>query len=215
MKLSSRHRPTPRQAEARRGVVICPPVTLHDERRTLARWCFVWAMFLGMAGYVSAHAAKVWGLPPELAILSGTAAATVLGFPPGLLANRRQGLYFAMIPPAVAPTPLRGRSRRAAKACPPASIGAARSGEPYGARKVRRASLSSRQRTAPPAPGPPRPSRTNCPAAPVSRPPPARAPRQSARGETAARSTTLAAVSPPVKKMWSKALIRAGLTVLR
>ena len=30
------------------------------------------AAFLGSAGYVSAHAAKVWGLPPELAILAGT-----------------------------------------------------------------------------------------------------------------------------------------------
>ena len=29
------------------------------------------AMFLGTAGYVCAHAAKVWGLPPELAILAG------------------------------------------------------------------------------------------------------------------------------------------------
>ena len=28
------------------------------------------AMFLGTAGYVAAHAAKVWGLPPELAILA-------------------------------------------------------------------------------------------------------------------------------------------------
>src|SRR3954468_4624084 len=37
------------------------------------------AMFLGSAGYISAHAAKVWGFPPELAILSGTAAAAVLG----------------------------------------------------------------------------------------------------------------------------------------
>ena len=33
------------------------------------------AMFLGTAGYVSAHALKVWGLSPELAILVGTAAA--------------------------------------------------------------------------------------------------------------------------------------------
>ena len=30
---------------------------------------------LGMAGYVAAHAAKVWGLTPELAILLGTARA--------------------------------------------------------------------------------------------------------------------------------------------
>ena len=32
------------------------------------------AMFLGTAGYVSGHALKVWGLPPELAIIVGTAA---------------------------------------------------------------------------------------------------------------------------------------------
>ena len=37
------------------------------------------AMFLGTAGYVSAHAAKVWGFPPELAILAGTAVAALLG----------------------------------------------------------------------------------------------------------------------------------------
>jgi branched-chain amino acid transport system permease protein len=60
------------------------------------------AMFLGMAGYVSAHAAKVWGLPTELAILSGVAAATALGFATGLLAIRRQGIYFAMISLALA-----------------------------------------------------------------------------------------------------------------
>ena len=33
------------------------------------------AMFLGMAGYASAHSAKVWGFPPELAILTGVATA--------------------------------------------------------------------------------------------------------------------------------------------
>jgi branched-chain amino acid transport system permease protein len=60
------------------------------------------AMFLGMAGYVSAHAAKVWGFPPEFAILAGTAAATVLGLFAGLLAIRRQGIYFAMITLALA-----------------------------------------------------------------------------------------------------------------
>ena len=60
------------------------------------------AMFLGMAGYVSAHAAKVWGLPTELAILAGTGAATVLGLLVGLLAIRRQGIYFAMITLALA-----------------------------------------------------------------------------------------------------------------
>ena len=60
------------------------------------------AMFLGMAGYVSAYAAKTWGLSPELAILAGTAAATLLGAVTGLLAIRRQGIYFAMITLALA-----------------------------------------------------------------------------------------------------------------
>jgi branched-chain amino acid transport system permease protein len=55
------------------------------------------AMFLGTAGYVSAHALKVWGLSPELAILAGTAAAAGLGVITGLIAIRRQGIYFAMI----------------------------------------------------------------------------------------------------------------------
>jgi branched-chain amino acid transport system permease protein len=60
------------------------------------------AMFLGTAGYVSAHAAKVWGLTPELAILAGTLASMVLGVLAGLLAIRRQGIYFAMITLALA-----------------------------------------------------------------------------------------------------------------
>jgi branched-chain amino acid transport system permease protein len=60
------------------------------------------AMFLGMAGYMSAHSAKVWGFPPELAILTGTATAAVLGVLAGMLAIRRQGIYFAMITLALA-----------------------------------------------------------------------------------------------------------------
>ena len=79
------------------------------------------AMFLGSAGYVCAHAAKVWGFTPELAILTGGAAAAVLGLVTGLLAIlggtafaalvgliagslaiRRQGIYFAMITLALA-----------------------------------------------------------------------------------------------------------------
>jgi branched-chain amino acid transport system permease protein len=60
------------------------------------------AMFLGTAGYVCAHAAKVWGWPPEAAILAGTAAAATLGLATGLLAIRRQGIYFAMITLALA-----------------------------------------------------------------------------------------------------------------
>jgi branched-chain amino acid transport system permease protein len=60
------------------------------------------AMFLGMAGYVAAHAAKEWGLTPEVALLLGTAASCVLGLFSGLLAIRRQGIYFAMITLALA-----------------------------------------------------------------------------------------------------------------
>src|SRR5687768_11313236 len=60
------------------------------------------AMFLGIAGYVSAHAAKNWGMVPELAILSGTLAAALLGVVTGFLAIRRQGIYFAMITLAIA-----------------------------------------------------------------------------------------------------------------
>jgi len=60
------------------------------------------AMFLGSAGYASAHAAKVWGLTPELAILFGTVCAVILGAVVGALAIRRQGIYFAMITLALA-----------------------------------------------------------------------------------------------------------------
>jgi len=60
------------------------------------------AAFLGSAGYVTAHAAKVWGWPPELAILGGTAAAGALGLIVGGLAIRRQGIYFAMVTLALA-----------------------------------------------------------------------------------------------------------------
>ena len=60
------------------------------------------AMFLGTAGYITAHSAKVWGFPPELAILAGTFASFVLGIVTGLLAIRRQGIYFAMITLALA-----------------------------------------------------------------------------------------------------------------
>ena len=60
------------------------------------------AMFLGTAGYICAYAAKEWGLTPELAILVGTAASAGLGAVVGLLAIRRQGIYFAMITLALA-----------------------------------------------------------------------------------------------------------------
>src|ERR687890_168400 len=55
------------------------------------------AMFLGTAGYLTAHALKVWGFSPELGILFGTAGAAALGVVTGMVAIRRQGIYFAMI----------------------------------------------------------------------------------------------------------------------
>ena len=55
------------------------------------------AMFLGMASYVCAHAAKVWGLEPVSAILCGVAVSALLGLVAGALAIRSQGIYFAMI----------------------------------------------------------------------------------------------------------------------
>jgi branched-chain amino acid transport system permease protein len=60
------------------------------------------AAFFGAAAYVTAHAAKVWGLPTELAILSGALAAAGLGLAVGFLAIRRQGIYFSMITLALA-----------------------------------------------------------------------------------------------------------------
>ncbi len=60
------------------------------------------AAYFGAASYISAHAAKVWGFPTELAILSGTATAALLGLVFGALAIRRQGIYFAMITLALA-----------------------------------------------------------------------------------------------------------------
>jgi branched-chain amino acid transport system permease protein len=55
------------------------------------------AAFLGSAAYVTGYAAKIWGLPPELSVLAGTAVATALGAVIGSLAIRRSGIYFAMI----------------------------------------------------------------------------------------------------------------------
>jgi branched-chain amino acid transport system permease protein len=60
------------------------------------------AMFLGTAGYAAAHAAKVWGFPPEAAIAFAVLCSGGLGVVTGLLAIRRQGIYFAMITLALA-----------------------------------------------------------------------------------------------------------------
>jgi len=59
-------------------------------------------MFFGFAAYVTGHAAKVWGLTPELAIVCGTLSATLIGVVTGWLAVRRQGIYFAMVTLALA-----------------------------------------------------------------------------------------------------------------
>jgi branched-chain amino acid transport system permease protein len=81
------------------------------------------AMFFGFAAYVTGHLAKIGtiqlpvGLPfvgwtwltiplpplsPELAILGGTLVAAFLGLIVGLIAIRRQGIYFAMVTLALA-----------------------------------------------------------------------------------------------------------------
>jgi branched-chain amino acid transport system permease protein len=60
------------------------------------------ALYFGWASYVSAYAAKTWGVTPELAILAGTLTAAGLGVAAGVLAIRRQGIYFAMITLALA-----------------------------------------------------------------------------------------------------------------
>lgn len=60
------------------------------------------AMFFGMSSYISAHLLKVEGFTPEAAIILATLASTVLGYFAGLVAIRRQGIYFAMITLAIA-----------------------------------------------------------------------------------------------------------------
>jgi branched-chain amino acid transport system permease protein len=60
------------------------------------------AMFFGGAAYITAHTVKVMGFPPEAGILAGTLAAAVLALATGILAIRRQGIYFAMVTLALA-----------------------------------------------------------------------------------------------------------------
>lgn len=60
------------------------------------------AAFFGSAAYMTGLAAKHWGLPPELALLVGTASAGLLGAVFGALAIHRQGIYLAMITLALA-----------------------------------------------------------------------------------------------------------------
>jgi len=60
------------------------------------------AAFLGGSAYVAGHAMKVWGLTPELGLICGTFTGALLGWLFGVLAIRRQGIYFAMITLALA-----------------------------------------------------------------------------------------------------------------
>jgi len=59
------------------------------------------AMFLGTAGYCTAHALKVWGVTPELGIVIGVAGAAALSVVTGFICIRRQGIYFSMITLAI------------------------------------------------------------------------------------------------------------------
>ncbi|SAK42434.1 branched-chain amino acid ABC transporter integral membrane subunit [Caballeronia calidae] len=60
------------------------------------------AMFLSTAGYITGYAIQTLNFTPELGVIAGTAAATLLGLVAGLLAIRRQGIYFAMVTLALA-----------------------------------------------------------------------------------------------------------------
>ncbi|WP_250452788.1 branched-chain amino acid ABC transporter permease [Caballeronia sp. ATUFL_M2_KS44] len=60
------------------------------------------AMFLASAGYTTGHAIQTLGFTPELGVIAGTVVATLLGVVVGLLAIRRQGIYFAMVTLALA-----------------------------------------------------------------------------------------------------------------
>lgn len=60
------------------------------------------ATYFGGAAYICGYALASLGLPTELGILAGTAAAALIGFVIGALAIRRQGVYFSMITLAMA-----------------------------------------------------------------------------------------------------------------
>ena len=60
------------------------------------------AAFFGIGAYISAYAAKSWGVTPEVAIVLGGLAGGVLGLGFGWLAIQRPGMLFAMITLALA-----------------------------------------------------------------------------------------------------------------
>ena len=55
------------------------------------------AAYFGGAAYVTAYVMKTWGVNPEIGILAGTLAATLMGAVFGALAIKRQGIAFAMV----------------------------------------------------------------------------------------------------------------------
>ena len=60
------------------------------------------AAFFGSAAYVTGWFIKAQGWTPELGMLAGTVVAGLIGLLVGLVAIRRQGIYFAMITLAIA-----------------------------------------------------------------------------------------------------------------
>jgi branched-chain amino acid transport system permease protein len=60
------------------------------------------AAYLGAAAYFTGWLVRTAGFSPELGVLAGTLGAGLLGLLVGLIAIRRQGIYFAMITLAMA-----------------------------------------------------------------------------------------------------------------
>jgi branched-chain amino acid transport system permease protein len=60
------------------------------------------AAYLGAAAYATGWLVRSGGLTPELGVLAGTLVAALCGLAIGLIAIRRQGIYFAMVTLAMA-----------------------------------------------------------------------------------------------------------------
>jgi branched-chain amino acid transport system permease protein len=60
------------------------------------------AAFFGTSAYVTAYVCKELGLGPGVGLVSGVLASSILGVVMGLIAIRRQGIYFAMVTLALA-----------------------------------------------------------------------------------------------------------------
>ncbi|MEY8877424.1 MAG: branched-chain amino acid ABC transporter permease [Leptothrix sp. (in: b-proteobacteria)] len=60
------------------------------------------AAFLGASAYVTGWLIRSAGFSPELGVLAGTGASALLGLVVGVIAIRRQGIYFAMVTLAMA-----------------------------------------------------------------------------------------------------------------